>query len=85
MSIWSISTPGRRRGSIATSVRIAFAVAAFCAGKRVLDLFCYTGGFSLNALEHGRAVSTLGIDSSAPALALAQRNADGNGLKRGKV
>lgn len=59
-------------------------VAAFCAGKRVLDLFSYTGGFSFNALKHGRAVSTLGIDSSAPALALAQRNADRNGLHGAK-
>jgi 23S rRNA (cytosine1962-C5)-methyltransferase len=50
----------------------------------VLDLFCYTGGFSLNALKHGQAGSTLGIDTSAPALALAQRNADGNGLNAAK-
>jgi 23S rRNA (cytosine1962-C5)-methyltransferase len=55
-------------------------VAEFCSSRRVLDLFCYTGGFSLNALKHGQADSTLGIDSSAPALALAERNADRNGL-----
>lgn len=36
-------------------------------GRRVLDCFCYTGGFSLNALKGG-AVTVLGIDSSAPAL-----------------
>ena len=31
------------------------AVAKYTSGKHVLDLFCYTGGFSLNALKHGGA------------------------------
>jgi 23S rRNA (cytosine1962-C5)-methyltransferase len=56
------------------------AVAACCAGRRVLDLFCYTGGFSLNALRHGGASATLGIDSSATAVALARQNAVDNQL-----
>ncbi len=43
------------------------------AGKRVLNCFCYTGGFSLQALA-GAAVSVLSIDSSEPALALARAN-----------
>lgn len=42
-------------------------------GRRALNCFCYTGGFSLNALAGG-AESVLSIDSSAPALALAQEN-----------
>ncbi len=41
-------------------------------GRRVLDCFCYSGGFSLNALAHG-AASVVSIDSSSLALdALAQ-------------
>ena len=48
-------------------------VAQFAAGKRVLNCFCYTGGFSLAALAGG-ATQVLSIDSSADALALAQRN-----------
>jgi 23S rRNA (cytosine1962-C5)-methyltransferase len=56
------------------------AVAAHCAGRRVLDLFCYTGGFSLYALKHGTAASALGIDVSSNAIALAHRNAQLNGL-----
>ena len=56
-------------------------MAAYCRGKRVLDLFCFTGGFSLNALKHGQAMSTLGIDSSAPAIEAARRNAKVNGLE----
>lgn len=47
-------------------------------GKDVLDLCCYTGGFALSAAAGG-AASALGVDSSAPAVALAQRNAELNG------
>jgi 23S rRNA (cytosine1962-C5)-methyltransferase len=56
------------------------AVAAYCRGKRVLDLFCYTGGFALNALKHGGAASALGIDSSSPAIETARHNAVANHL-----
>jgi 23S rRNA (cytosine1962-C5)-methyltransferase len=43
------------------------------AGKQVLNCFCYTGGFSLQALAGG-ATGVHSIDSSAPALALARNN-----------
>ena len=43
------------------------------AGKRVLNCFCYTGGFSLQALAGG-AAHVLSIDSSGPALAGARAN-----------
>ncbi len=51
------------------------AVAGHARGRRVLDLFCYTGGFALNAMIHGGATSALGVDSSKSAVELAQRNA----------
>ncbi len=54
-------------------------VARLCPGKRVLDAFCYSGGFGLYAAKAG-ASEVLGIDSSEPALELARRNAVGNGL-----
>jgi 23S rRNA (cytosine1962-C5)-methyltransferase len=41
--------------------------------REVLDCFCYTGGFSVNALAGG-AASVLSVDSSAQALALCQTN-----------
>ena len=41
------------------------------AGRRVLDAFCHSGGFTVAALAGG-AKSTLSIDSSADALALAR-------------
>ncbi len=43
-------------------------------GKKVLDCFCYTGGFSLSAAKGG-ATSVLGIDSSTTAIELARTNA----------
>ena len=56
------------------------AVAGYARGRRVLDLFCYTGGFALNALVHGGATEALGIDGSRTAIDLARRNAEANGV-----
>jgi len=56
------------------------AVARLAAGRRMLDAFCYTGGFSLHAAQAG-ARAVLGVDMSAPALALAQENARLNGFE----
>jgi len=47
------------------------------AGRRVLNCFCYTGGFSLQALAGG-ATRVLSLDSSGPALTGARRNLDLN-------
>ncbi len=55
------------------------AVARFAAGRRVLDAFCYSGGFGLYAARAG-ATSVEGVDVSEPALALARENARVNGL-----
>jgi 23S rRNA (cytosine1962-C5)-methyltransferase len=41
--------------------------------RDVLDCFCYTGGFTLNALAGG-AASVLAIDSSPEALTMLERN-----------
>jgi 23S rRNA (cytosine1962-C5)-methyltransferase len=41
--------------------------------RRVLNCFCYTAGFSLQALAGG-AREVVSVDSSGPALATAQRN-----------
>ena len=47
--------------------------------KEVLNCFCYTGGFTVAALAGG-ARHVTSIDSSAPALALAQANVALNGF-----
>jgi len=48
-------------------------------GAHVLDAFCYTGGFGLNAANFG-AKSVLGIDASEDAVRTARRNAELNEL-----
>jgi 23S rRNA (cytosine1962-C5)-methyltransferase len=48
-------------------------VAELSRGRRVLNCFCYTAGFSLQALAGG-AREVVSMDSSRPALATAQRN-----------
>jgi 23S rRNA (cytosine1962-C5)-methyltransferase len=45
---------------------------------RVLDAYCYTGGFTLAALAGG-ARHVVAVDTSAHALALARRNLEPNG------
>jgi 23S rRNA (cytosine1962-C5)-methyltransferase len=45
-------------------------------GQRVLDAFCYTGGFSMYAARAG--ARTLGLDINSDAIAVAKRTADLN-------
>jgi 23S rRNA (cytosine1962-C5)-methyltransferase len=56
------------------------AAAPLARNRRMLDAFCYTGGFGLHAARVG-AASVLGIDQSEPALQLARDNARLNGLE----
>jgi 23S rRNA G2069 N7-methylase RlmK/C1962 C5-methylase RlmI len=53
-------------------------------GKSVLDTFCYTGGFSVNALLGG-AVSVTAVDSSQKALDEMKRNVELNEIDPSKV
>jgi 23S rRNA (cytosine1962-C5)-methyltransferase len=59
-------------------------VAGYCRGKRVLDLFCFSGAFSLNAVKHGEASATLGVDSSSSMVELAREHAGRNGIDRAR-
>lgn len=52
-------------------------VAQFCRDAHVLDVFCHTGGFALNAAASG-AAHIVGIDSSEHALACAKAAAEQN-------
>lgn len=54
--------------------------ASLARGRRVLDAFCYAGGFACHALLGG-AERALLLDSSADALALARRNLSLNGVE----
>jgi 23S rRNA (cytosine1962-C5)-methyltransferase len=55
------------------------AVARLAAGRRVLDAFCYTGGFAVAAARAG-ASAVLGVDASEAAIQLARRHAELNGI-----
>jgi 23S rRNA (cytosine1962-C5)-methyltransferase len=48
-------------------------VAELASNRRVLNCFCYSGGFSLQALAGG-AREVMSVDSSGPALETARRN-----------
>ena len=54
------------------------AAATLASGRRVLDMFCYSGGFSIACAKAG-AASVLAVDGSAKATALAEANAGLNG------
>jgi 23S rRNA (cytosine1962-C5)-methyltransferase len=54
-------------------------VAEYAEGRRVLDVFAYSGGFSVAALARGARSCEL-IDSSAEALELARENVALNGV-----
>ena len=49
-------------------------------GPKVLDLFCYSGGFALNIAKAGHAKDILGVDISESALTMARANAELNGV-----
>ncbi|MBV9585911.1 MAG: class I SAM-dependent rRNA methyltransferase [Alphaproteobacteria bacterium] len=65
-------------------------IAGLASGARVLDLYCYSGAFSVAAACAG-AAAVRGIDRSEPALALAEAAAHRNGVaeqcvfRRGEV
>ena len=54
-------------------------IAALSVGKKVLDLYTYTGGFALHAAKAG-ALSVTAVDSSSQAIDHAKKNAQINGL-----
>ena len=60
------------------------AIAGWAPGRRVLNVFSYTGAFSVVAAARG-ASSLLSIDSSGPALAVAARNGTLNGVDIGQL
>jgi 23S rRNA (cytosine1962-C5)-methyltransferase len=56
------------------------AAANYCRGRRVLDLFCYSGGFGIAASKLGGASEVLAVDGSEKAVSLARANAELNGV-----
>jgi len=56
-------------------------LAEFCAGKRVLDLCCNSGGFGIYAKTIGGADEVVGVDLDEEILEIAERNARLNKVK----
>ncbi len=71
-------TEGQKTGSYLDQRENRQAVARYAAGRRVLDMFCYGGGFGVATAVSGRAAAVLSVDSSAKAVALARANAELN-------
>lgn len=72
---------GQKTGLYLDQRENRLAAAKYFSGRRVLDMFCYTGGFAMTAAKLGGATEVLGIDGSKRAIAQASRNAEINGLK----
>ena len=53
----------------------------YCKDKKVLDCFTHTGSFGINALKGG-AKEVVFVDSSRPALEIANKNYEVNGYKK---
>ncbi len=71
---------GHKTGFYLDQRQNRLAILPFVKDKKVLDLFCYTGGFSVTAAKGG-AAHVMGVDSSAPSLLIAQDNAKLNDVK----
>ncbi len=75
-------TSGQKTGFFLDQRDNRLAAAKYARGARVLDMFCYTGGFGLTAAKVGGAREVLGIDGSQKAVDHAQANAQLNGLSQ---
>jgi 23S rRNA (cytosine1962-C5)-methyltransferase len=80
LTYWVDMRAGQKTGFFLDQRDNRLAAAAYCQGRSVLDLYCYTGGFALNAVKNGGARSAVGVDSSAVAVEVARHHAEINGV-----
>ena len=72
-------TEGQKTGFFLDQRENRALVGKYSRGRKVLNLFCYTGGFSVYALNNG-AVHVDSVDSSRKAMDMVGRNMDLNGF-----
>ena len=72
-------TEGQKTGFFLDQRENRALVGKYAAGRRVLNLFCYTGGFSIYALGSG-AVHVDSVDSSRKAMDMVDKNVALNGF-----
>ncbi|KAM1988165.1 hypothetical protein ACFX15_035334 [Malus domestica] len=70
---YSISLEGQKTGFNADQRGNRQFISTISDGQKVLDMFCYSGSFALNAAQGG-AANVIGVDSSLPAIELAKEN-----------
>lgn len=70
---------GQKTGWFCDQRENRLAVASIAKDAAVLEIFCHTGAFGIQAALQG-ATSVLGVDVSTDAVALARRHADMNGV-----
>jgi 23S rRNA (cytosine1962-C5)-methyltransferase len=73
-------TAGQKTGYYLDQRENRLEAARYAAGRRVLDVCCYAGGFSLAVGRLGGAAEALGIDSSERAVERAREHARANDL-----
>eukprot|EP00252_Welwitschia_mirabilis_P020802 TRINITY_DN5179_c0_g1_i1.p1 TRINITY_DN5179_c0_g1~~TRINITY_DN5179_c0_g1_i1.p1 ORF type:complete len:463 (-),score=77.35 TRINITY_DN5179_c0_g1_i1:179-1567(-) len=81
---YSISLHGQKTGFYVDQRDNRRFVGSVSKGRKVLDVCCYSGGFSLNAAMGG-AVHVTGIDSSLSALKLAEENIRLNNIDSNRI
>lgn len=73
-------TEGQKTGFFLDQRENRALVEKYAHGRRVLNLFCYTGGFSIYSLANG-ALHVDSVDSSKKAMAMVDRNVELNGFE----
>ncbi len=79
MEVWVDLRAGQKTGTYLDQQENYPIVAMECRGRKVLDLFCHSGGFALRAARAG-ATEVTGVDTSRPSLELARRSGDHHGF-----
>jgi len=79
LSFWADIVNGQKTGFFLDQRENRRAVARYARGRRVLDCFCYAGGFAVHAAAAG-AAEVVAVDISADALRWAARHAAANGV-----
>ena len=75
---------GQKTGYYLDQRENRMAISRYAYNKRILDAFCYSGGFGIYLLTKGKAAEVLFMDSSRLALNLAQENLELNSGKSGQ-
>ncbi|KAM0841235.1 hypothetical protein ACQ4PT_059092 [Festuca glaucescens] len=71
--VYLVSMEGQKTGFYADQRESRDFISTLSKNQKVLDLYCYSGGFALSAAKGG-ATNVIGIDSSGSALDLANEN-----------